>query len=534
MFVLFYSGHYRSYKPSDIFDPFRKRDPMRIAIAGMTHETNTFAVERNDSIDSVRILEGDRMLNVHPHGFIGGFLERVSTANPELVPTSAISFGNGGLIGRNTFESCRTTIVDRIKDALPVDGVFLALHGAMVAESPYTDAEGELIRGVRKVVGDIPIVATYDFHSIASEWEVENAVAFPNDTNPHIDGYERGMEAAEVLLRMIAGEIQPVSRRVRVPILGPNIGQSTWSHNPEDEVRLLMYQLNQKRLQLEQQPGVINITLLGGYGYGDSPDAGMSIIATTDNNPELADQLTKSLARDLWNRREELKRVRPICTIDDAIRLAMDHPEKPVLLVDLGDDPGSACPADSPAVLERLLALGAKDCALTIRDSEAVDAGLKAGVGAELKMRVGGKIDQRFYSPVAVTGKVKAIDDGNYAVCGPTHGGWGKEVTGGAFKYNNTGPRVVLRVGNRIDVIFSRGRTGKDRDFFKSAGILLEEKQIIVVKSNQAHRASFDPVVSRTIELDSPGVSTVDYASLSYQHLTRPIWPIDEDMVWEI
>ncbi|MCZ6632013.1 MAG: MlrC C-terminal domain-containing protein, partial [bacterium] len=127
-----------------------------------------------------------------------------------------------------------------------------------------------------------------------------------------------------------------------------------------------------------------------------------------------------------------------------------------------------------------------------------------------------------------------AIDDGNYAVCGPTHGGWGREVEGGAFRYASVGPRVVLRIGNRIDVIFSQGRTGKDRDFFKSAGILLEEKQILVVKSNQAHRASFDPVVSHTIELNSPGVSTVDYASLSYAHLPRPIWPIDADMTWDI
>ncbi len=94
------------------------------------------------------------------------------------------------------------------------------------------------------------------------------------------------------------------------------------------------------------------------------------------------------------------------------------------------------------------------------------------------------------------------------------------------------GPRVVLRVGNRIDAIFSRGGTGKDRDFFKSAGIILEEKQIIVVKSNQAHRASFDSVAARNIEINTPGVSTVDYTTLPYEHLTRPIWPIDPNMEW--
>ena len=507
---------------------------MKIAIAGLTHETNTFAVERNDTPDAVVLQDGEDLLDAHPRSFIGGFLECIAPSGAELVLTVGIGFKHGGLIGSTVFEQCRKAIVERIEAALPLDGVYLALHGAMVAEAPYTDAEGELIRGIRRVVGDIPIVATYDFHAITSQWEAENAVAFPNNTNPHIDGYERGQEAARILLRMIRGEIRPVTRRVQVPIIGPNIGQSTWSHIPEEEVQLLLYQLNQKREQLEQEPGVINITLLGGYGYGDSPDAGMSVIATTDNDPALAKRLAGTLARDLWRRREELRRVRPIYDLDEGIRMAMAHPEKTVLLVDLGDDPGSACPADSPAVLERLIALDAKDCALTIRDAEAVAAGLKAGVGAELTLPVGAKVDQRFYKPVVVTSTVKAIDDGNYAVCGPTHGGWGRDVEGGAFRYASVGPRVVLRVGNRIDVIFSQGRTGKDRDFFKSAGILLEEKQILVVKSNQAHRASFDPVVSRTIELDSPGVSTVNYASLPYEHLSRPIWPIDADMEWEI
>jgi len=209
----------------------------------------------------------------------------------------------------------------------------------------------------------------------------------------------------------------------------------------------------------------------------------------------------------------------------------MARKEGPVLLVDLGDDPGSACPADSPSVLESLIRNGARDCALTIRDADVVRAGIEAGVGATLNMAVGGKIDQRFYKPLEVTGVVKSIDDGRYTVCGPTHGSWGREVARENFHETSVGKRVVLRIGNKIDVIFSQSQTGKDRDFFKSAGIIMEEKQIIVVKSNQAHRASFDPIVASTIELNTPGVSTVNYASLPYKYLRRPIWPIDLDMI---
>ncbi|MBM3240152.1 M81 family metallopeptidase [Candidatus Poribacteria bacterium] len=505
---------------------------MRIGIAAFSHETNTFAPEQNDSMDSVHIQRGEALLpRADSKSFIGGFVEGAEHPNVELVPTVGISFSRGGIIHADVYQRCRAMIMDALQEAKPLDGVYFAFHGAMVAEAPYTDAEGELVREARKVLGDIPMVGTYDFHAIMSEPEVEVLVPFPNNTNPHIDGYERGLEAAKCLLMTLDGKIQPITRRVFVPIIGPNIGQSTWSHIPQEEERLLLYQLNKKREELEKTPKVINITILGGYGYGDSPDAGMSIIATTDGDSELAERMAKELARDLWTRREELRKVRPIYSIDEGVKMAMERKEGPVLLVDLGDDPGSACPADSPAVLESLIRHGARDCALTIRDADVVRAGIEAGVGATLNMAVGGKIDQRFYKPLEVTGVVKSIDDGRYTVCGPTHGSWGREVARENFHETSVGKRVVLRIGNKIDVIFSQSQTGKDRDFFKSAGIIMEEKQIIVVKSNQAHRASFDPIVASTIELNTPGVSTVNYASLPYKYLRRPIWPIDLDMI---
>lgn len=505
---------------------------MKIAIAGLHHETNTFCPERADDMSAVNITTGEDILNVHPKTFVGGFLEGIGNDH-DLIPTASVRFPGGGPAAASVFEACLEAVAEPLRSAGKIDGVYLALHGAMVADEPYTDAEGALIRVVREIVGDdVPIVATYDFHAIMSDYEVAQAVPFPNDTNPHIDGYERGLEAAGCLQQMLSGRISPVTRILRVPIIGPNIGQSTWAHDPAEEQRLLMYRLNQDRAEIEKRPGIINVTLLGGYGYGDSPDESMSVIATTDGDPELADSVCVELGEKLWAEREELLAVRPIHPIDEGVKLAMDTDESPVLLVDLGDDPGSACPADSPAVLASLLRLGASDAALTIRDSPAVTACHEAGIGTEVSLTIGGSVDDRFYKPLEVTGVVKSLDDGHYAVCGPTHGGWGRDVHADAFKYANVGQRAVLRVGNRIDVILSHHRTGKDRDFFKSAGILLEEKKILVVKSNQAHRASFDTVVAHTIELNTPGVSTVDYTTLPFKHLTRPLWPIDPDMIW--
>jgi len=506
---------------------------MRIGIASLWHETNTFAMEQNDSMETVHIQGGDVLLpQGYVRNFMGGFVEGANHPEVELVPTLGISFSHGGLIHAKVYERCRSMIIDALREAGPLDGVYFAFHGAMVAEAPYLDAEGKLVQEARRILGHIPMVGTYDFHAIMSDYEVESLVPFPNNTNPHIDGYERGLEAAKCLLQMLDGTIQPVTHRVFVPVIGPNIGQSTWSHIPVEERGLLLHQLNLKREALEETPRVINITILGGYGYGDSPDTGMSVVATTDGDAKLAKQLANELARDLWTQRGELQKVRPIYPIDEGVRMAMKRKETPVLLVDLGDDPGSACPADSPVILESLIRNQASDCALTIRDAEVVKAGITAGVGATITMDVGGEIDQRFYQPLQVTGVVKSIDDGKYVICGPTHGGWGRKVVRETFRETNVGSRIVLRIGNKIDVIFSQRQTGKDRDFFKSAGILLEEKQILVVKSNQAHRASFDPVVASTIELNTPGVSTINYASLPYQYLHRPIWPIDPDMDW--
>ena len=366
---------------------------------------------------------------------------------------------------------------------------------------------------------------------------MQAAVPFPLNTNPHHDSYERGIEAAECLLKMLDGKVRPLTRMVRVPIIGPNIGQSTWSQIPVEEKQLPLYQLNLLREELERTtPGLINLTIQGGYGYSDVPYLGMSVIATADGDAALAERMAKQLAREVWAKRDEIRSVRPQIPIDEGVRRAMARDDGLICLVDLGDDPGSLTPADSPAVLESLLRLGARDGALAIRDENVLQAAMQAGVGATLTMDVGAAIDQRFYKPLRVTGQVKLIDDGHYMICGPTHGGWGREVRKESRIEMNVGPRCVLRMGDKIDVIFSAGQyptSRKDRDYFKSAGIVFDEKKIVVVKSNQAHRASFDPIVAATYNLASPGVSTVDYLSLPFKHLPRPIYPIDRNFDWQ-
>ncbi len=509
---------------------------MKIAIGGFSHETNTFALEQNDVLDAVISIGQETIdTNLGKKTTIGGYLDISKRDGFEILPTAFVKFVHGGLIKTEVFEHYRDLIIREVEKVGEVDGYLFALHGAMCAEKPYLDAEERFLEAVRasSIVGtDTPIACTYDFHANMTDLEVGLAYPVGFNTNPHIDGYDRGVEAAETLVKTIRGEIDPVTVRRWVPILGPNLGMSTWSHDPEVEAKLPMAKLNQLREEIEKTSGVLNATIFGGYSYSDCPEPGVSIIVSTNGDRKLAEEMSVKLAKATWDIRNEFTNIRPTYSVDDAVKKAMDEKETPVLLVDVGDDPGSACPADSPAILEAIMRLGASDAALTIRDPEAIELAISAGIGSEIELEIGGKIDNRFYRPIKVRGRVKTIDDGVYTILGPTHGGWGREVRKETFREADVGERVVIRTGENIDVILSKIRTGKDRDFFKSIGVIPEGKKILVVKSTQAHRASFDPIVAKTIEVDSPGISTPGFHRLPYQYMKRPIWPIDRDMQW--
>ena len=379
----------------------------RVAVASFFHETNTFALEQNTEPDAELHIGQAMIERAHPKSYLGGFLEAVERSDIEIVPAADVRFSHGGLVSAEMFEHYRDIILDKLRDAGSLDGIFFALHGAMAAGDPYTDAEGNLLQGARDVVGSgVPFVATYDFHGIMTHDEIALlSGAFPNNTNPHIDSYECGLEAGQCMRGILDGEINPVTKLVHVPIIGPNIGQSTWSHDAAEEEMLPLYQLNLIREAVEDTPGVIDVTIMGGYGYADTPEASMSVIATTDGDPGLAERLANEMAERVWEKRHEILNVRPIYPIGEGVKLAIESDEElPVVLVDLGDDPGSATPSDSPAVLASLIRQGARDAVVTIRDPEVVDAAIKAGVGATLEMEIGAAIDRRFYEPIKIRG----------------------------------------------------------------------------------------------------------------------------------
>ncbi|MCC6945567.1 MAG: MlrC C-terminal domain-containing protein [Thermomicrobiales bacterium] len=201
----------------------------------------------------------------------------------------------------------------------------------------------------------------------------------------------------------------------------------------------------------------------------------------------------------------------------------MEHESGPVVLADLGDNPGGGSTADGTALLWGLLDLGARDAAVAlIADPEVVDEAFAIGLEGRIETRLGAKADDLHGYPVDVVATVVNLTGGDFVYEGPM-------LTG---VHSSLGRTAVLRCegrhGNTVDVIVCERRVQPlDTAVFRSQGIDPESKQILVVKSAVHFRGAFMPIASRIIEVDTPGLTSVDFTRFPYTQLSRPIWPLD-------
>jgi len=207
----------------------------------------------------------------------------------------------------------------------------------------------------------------------------------------------------------------------------------------------------------------------------------------------------------------------------------MKAPKGPVILVDVGDNSGGGAPCDNTVILEALLRKGAEDAVVPIRDPDAVSKAFSTGVGTTIELEIGGKIDTRFYSPVKVKARVKTLFDGKYIIRGPHHGGYmtrDQLLPKEAWKNADVGRTAVLEASG-IEIIISERRVGMEQDYYKAAGIDPAQRKIVVVKSHQAHRASFERIAYKIIEVDTPGSTSPSCRGLTLKNVPRPVFPLD-------
>ena len=498
--------------------------PIRIVTGGVAQETNTFQWEPTGLTDftkgSSSIARGEAILALEGTGTIyGGIVAEAKRQGVELIPSTYGQAVPGGRVTREAFETLRDEILAGIRAALPVDGVLLVLHGAMALEHA-DDGEGPLIAAVREIVGpEVPIVAPLDLHTNLSDEMVAEADAFVGYKEyPHIDMPETGARALQILLAAVRGEVTPVMAHARLPLIAPNQSMVTTWQSP------LKWAIDRAR-ELEREPGVLAATVLGGFPFADVPFAGVATIVVTDGDRALARRYADELAAICWERRADFT-IRPTPPAD-AIAEALAAPAGSVyVLADIADSGASGTAGDGTTALAALLAAGARSAAVAqIMDPAAVAACIAAGVGATVRLEVGGKHDGLHGPPVAVTGMVRSIHEGSFRLGGVMGGG----------TVASRGRTVVLEIGGRdgieLQLTELRGHP-HDLNFFRAFGIEPTERRILVLKSAAHFRAAFEPIATRVIELDAPGISSPNLASFDYRRLRRPIYPLDPDTQW--
>ncbi|MBA2452141.1 MAG: M81 family metallopeptidase [Chloroflexia bacterium] len=489
---------------------------MRIVTGGILHETHTFSNDIPGVEDFMRA-SGGRGEEVRSFAgtntSIGGVLDECNARGIELVPTLVTGTIATGMATRDTFESLLGEMLAGMRKALPVDGVILTLHGAMVAEG-YPDAEAEITRRVRELVGpNTPLAITLDLHANIGQEMVDLAdIVVGYDTYPHVDANERAREAVGLLARTINREISPVLARAQPPMLPVPQGMNT-SKYP-------MAALFQHAFELEASGAALSITIAGGFPYADTPSAGFCVVVVADNDPDQATAIAAELAHMAWERRDEflVKNV----AIRDAVSEAIAHPERPVVLVDVGDNIGGGTPGDSTFLLRELLDQAAQNATIFIADHEAVLEAFSVGIGGTLDTHVGGKTDSLHGEPVPVRGTVRLLSDGRWTHDGPEMAGLPVDM----------GLTAVVRVDGVNLVLTSRKIAPGDLQQLKSVGIDPSQQNIIVVKAAVRWRGGYAPITRHSIDVDTPGLGSVDLTSFSFRHLRRPIYPLDPDTEW--
>lgn len=486
---------------------------MRIAIAGFMHESNTFNPLRTDRAAFVAqsLTFGGDLLDEWrdaPHE-VGGFIQSATAEGFEPVPLVMAWATPSGPVTDAVFEEITAYLSEQIRREQP-DGLLLALHGAMVAES-HLEADGEIIQRLRRAFGPaFPIAVTLDLHGNLSQRSIDNsALAVAYRTCPHVDQFECGQRAARLLVRLLRGEIRPSMALAKPPLIF-NIMAHDTSTEP---LRWLM----QRTRDLERQPGILSASLLPGFAYADVPQMGPSVVVIADGDEDLAQREADGLAADLWDARQQL-----IATLPDAataVAQALQAERLPVVLVDTGDNVGGGSAGDGTVLLQELLRQGATESVVCLYAPAEVSRCVAAGPANTVTLTVGGKVDRLHGEPVEVTGRVRLLHDGTYTE---------PEVRHGGRRVNHMGTTALVELpGRNLLVLTTQRHPPFSLGQLTCLGIEPRRQHILVVKAAIAYKAAYAPVAGTIIAVDTPGLTAVNPTRFHYQHIRRPLYPLD-------
>ena len=493
---------------------------MRLLIAMMKHETNTFSpvptpLERfghgPGPIYSEAAVEAYRGTG----SGLGAYLDLARREGAEIV----LPIAAGAPPSRPVEDAAYQHIAGAICGAVAkggFDGIMLDLHGAMVTES-FEDGEGELLRRVRAIDPRTPIAVAYDMHANLYDAMIENATVVAGyRTYPHIDIYETAHRAGEILLKAIKGEVHPLMAWGNVPML-PHVMRQGSDDHPNREL--------QARCAAMATEGALAASLFTGFPHADITNAGLSAVVVTDGDRGLAERLRDELLNQAWAEREAfVYRLEPLeGSLARAKAIEAPVPgEGPIVLLDHYDNCASGGTMDTTAVLAAILRLGLDNvAAFAIYDPAAVEQAIAAGIGAEIALAIGGRMAMPAIPgaspPLGITGTVKTISNGRFRNRGPM----------GRGVLTDMGPSVVIDTGKVEIALISRHVEPSDLNCFYALGIDPMQKRFLMLKSRIHWRAGLGSVAKAVVECAGMGVCTSDYSQLSFTKVRRPIYPLD-------
>jgi microcystin degradation protein MlrC len=491
----------------------------RVLIAQFMHETNTFS-KLPTTLEDYRkrwLVEGEAMVPRFKgtKNEVGGYIDSIAKYGWQPVWGAAANATPSGTLTRETWETIRDMILGATRKAGKLDGICLSLHGAMVTATE-DDAEGALLEALRGIVGpDVPIVATLDLHANATERMAKNANALVSyRTYPHIDGYERAVQAAALCHQAMEGKKKPRCLLLQPAMLeGADHGRTTQPGQMRD--------LLAKADKFETEAGINVVSIQAGFTWSDIPYTGPSVAVSYEPVAEArARAIAREVMDDVWRRRDETIANTAYRTIADGIAAARAGASKkgPLVLADGTDNPGGGGYNDTTPVLQALLDARIDNVGFgTIFDPATVQQAIKAGVGAEIDVTLGGHTDESMGKPVRAKAVVKMLSDGMFKNDGPMNAGVETDM----------GPTAVLRIGG-IDIVTISNRIQTiDLQVFLSQGIDPTAKSVLVVKSVQHFRAAYGPIAREVVVVDSGGICSPDISRLKFKKLRRPIWPLD-------
>ena len=417
-------------------------------------------------------------------------------------PTLIASAVPGGPVERKTYEALKAEFLHRVSALLPLDGLYLAMHGAMYVEG-MQDGDGDWIAAARKVVGkDCLITASFDLHGSLSKRTIDNLdMLAAYRTAPHIDYIETTQRACDMLVHCLDQKIRPTMVWAPIPVLMPGERSSTLY----EPAKRLWGQL----AGMNKEPGVLDASMLVGYVWADEPRATASAVMT-GTNLELLKKDALSLAQQYWDARKEFQFGVPTGTLTECVERAQQLNTKPVVLSDSGDNPTAGGSGDRADALAELMRQKVHDAVIAgIADRPATEACYKAGVGATLPLQIGGNLDPQGSQPVKVQGKVVFL-----------------------LQTDDLPERqAVIDVSGIKVVLTARRRPFHEIRDFTSLGLEPTSFKIVVVKAGYLV-PPIAAIANPNLMALTDGAVNQDIVHLSNKHRV-PSYPFVQDLQWK-